>query len=229
MPLVFDPGAAWNYSVATDVVGRLVEIWSGMTLDEFFRTRIFAPLGMADTGFFCPGDDLGRLAELYLHVPGGTYRRGGRMSAGATRPPSVLSGGGGLVSTAQDYHRFATMLLQGGAIGDARVVSPSTIGLMTRNHLPGGVDIEALARDSFSEVAMAGVGFGLGFSTVIDQVRNKMPVSEGTYSWGGAASTTFWVDPQEDLTCVFFTQLLPSSTYPIRRELQRLVYQAVID
>ena len=121
------------------------------------------------------------------------------------------------------------MLLQGGALGTARLVSPSTVGLMCRNHLPGDADIEALATDSFSETAMRGVGFGLGLSTVVDQAANKMPTSEGTVSWGGAASTTFWVDPAEDLTCVFFTQLLPSSSYALRRELQRLVYQAVVD
>jgi CubicO group peptidase (beta-lactamase class C family) len=229
MPLLFDPGTAWNYSVATDVVGRLVEVWSGMPLDEFFATRIFAPLGMADTGFFCPEEDLARLAELYLYVPGDTYRPAGPLSVGATRRPACLSGGGGLVSTAHDYHRFATMLLQGGALGDTRLVAPSTIGLMARNFLPGNADIESMAQDSFAEVTMAGVGFGLGLSTVLDQSRTKMPASEGTLSWGGAASTTFWVDPQEDLTCVFLTQLLPSTSYAIRRELQRLVYQAVID
>jgi CubicO group peptidase (beta-lactamase class C family) len=229
MPLQFEPGSSWNYSVATDVVGRLIEVWSGMPLDEFFRTRIFEPLGMADTGFSCPEEHAERLAELYLYVPGNTFRPAGSFGGSPTRKPTFLSGGGGLVSTANDYHRFATMLLQGGAVGGTRLVSPSTIGLMSRNHLPGDVDIEALAEDSFSEVAMAGVGFGLGLSTVIDSVRNKQAVSEGTVSWGGAASTTFWVDPAEDLTCVFFTQLLPSSSYRIRRELQRLVYQAVID
>jgi CubicO group peptidase (beta-lactamase class C family) len=229
MPLVFDPGTAWNYSVATDVVGRLVELWSEQSLDEFFRTRIFEPLQMADTGFFCPEGSLDRLAELYVYGGGESYRPGGAMSVAATRAPSMCSGGGGLVSTAHDYHRFATMLLQGGALGDVRLVAPSTIALMSTNLLPGGVDLETLAQDSFSEVSMAGIGFGLGLSCVIDQARNRMPTSEGTVSWGGAASTTFWVDPAEDLTVVFFTQLLPSSTYPIRRELQRLVYQAIVD
>ncbi|HUD69059.1 MAG TPA: serine hydrolase domain-containing protein [Acidimicrobiales bacterium] len=229
MPLVFDPGTAWNYSVATDVVGRLIEVWGEMPLDEFFATRIFEPLGMTDTGFFCPESSLDRLAELYVNGGGEAYRAGGAMSVAATRPPAMLSGGGGLVSTAHDYHRFATMLLQGGALGDVRLVAPSTIALMSTNFLPGGADLEALAQDSFSEVSMSGVGFGLGLSCVIDQARNRMPTSEGTVSWGGAASTTFWVDQAEDLTVVFFTQLLPSSTYPIRRELQRLVYQSIVD
>jgi CubicO group peptidase (beta-lactamase class C family) len=228
MPLVFDPGTKWNYSVATDVVGRLVEIWGEMPLDEFFARRIFEPLGMTDTGFHCPEASLDRLAELYVKGGGGR-RPGGAMSTAATRPPAMFSGGGGLVSTAHDYHRFATMLLQGGALGEVRLVAPSTIALMSTNLLPGGADLETLAQDSFSEVAMSGVGFGLGLSCVIDQARNRMPTSEGTVSWGGAASTTFWVDPAEDLTVVFFTQLLPSSTYPIRRELQRLVYQSIVD
>lgn len=229
LPLVFDPGTKWNYSVATDVVGRLVEMWSGMPLDEFFAARIFEPLGMTDTGFFCPEASLHRLAELYVYDGKESYRPGGAMSVAATRRPAMFSGGGGLVSTAHDYHQFATMLLQGGSLGEVRLLAPSTIALMSTNLLPGGADLEALAQDSFSEVSMSGIGFGLGLSCVIDQARNRMPSSEGTVSWGGAASTTFWVDPAEDLTVVFFTQLLPSSTYPIRRELQRLVYQSIVD
>jgi len=229
MPLLFDPGTAWNYSVATDVVGRLVELWSEQPLDRFFETRILGPLGMQETGFCCPEERQSRLAELYLYADGDTFRPSGAMGAAATRQPLFLAGGGGLVSTAKDYHRFATMLLQGGTLGDVRLLSPSTVALMSRNFLPGGADIETLARDSFSETSMAGVGFGLGLSCVIDGARLRMPTSEGTVAWGGAASTTFWVDPQEDLTCVFLTQLLPSSSYPIRRELQRLVYAAVVD
>jgi len=229
MPLLFDPGTAWNYSVATDVVGRLIEVWSGQSLDAFLSDRILQPLGMEDTAFFCPDDRQERLAQLYLYEEGDTFTSSGPLAAGATRRPRLLLGGGGLVSTARDYHRFATMLLQDGALDGARIVAPSTVALMSRNFLPGGADIETLARDSFSESAMSGVGMGLGLSCVIDQSRLRMPTSEGTVSWGGAASTTFWVDPAEELTCVFFTQLRPSSSYPIRRELQRLVYQAVVD
>ena len=229
MPLLFDPGTAWNYSVATDVVGRLIELWSELPFDQFLRERVLGPIGMDETGFFCPEERHERLAELYLYTDGDTFRPAGALSAAATRQPSFLSGGGGLVSTAHDYHRFATLLLQGGALGDTRLVAPSTIALMSRNFLPGSADIESMARDSFSESSTSGVGFGLGLSCVLDASRLHMPTSEGTVSWGGAASTTFWVDPQEDLTCVFFTQLLPSSSYAIRRELQRLVYQAVID
>jgi CubicO group peptidase (beta-lactamase class C family) len=229
MPLLFDPGAAWNYSVATDVVGRLLEVWSEQPLDECLTERVLGPAGMDETGFWCPEERQARLASLYLYVPGNTFRPSGAMGDAATRRPSLLSGGGGLVSTARDYHRFATLLLGGGAIGETRLVAPSTVALMGRNFLPGGADLQSVARGLFAEVSMAGMGFGLGLSCVLDQARLHLPTSEGTLSWGGAASTTFWVDPQEDLTCVFFTQLLPSTSYPIRRELQRLVYQAVID
>jgi CubicO group peptidase (beta-lactamase class C family) len=228
-PLLFDPGSAWNYSVATDVVGRLVEIWSGTSLDEFFERRILGPLGMNDTGFFCPPGSLTRMAELYLYAPGGGLRGSGGLGAVATRRPSMLSGGGGLVSTAHDYHRFVSMLLGRGALDGVRIVAPSTFELMTRNFLPGGGDLQDLAVDGFSEVAMAGMGFGLGVARVLDQTRTKQPASEGSITWGGAASTTFWVDPTTELTCAFFTQLLPSTTYPIRRELQRLTYQALVD
>ncbi len=172
MPLVFDPGSAWNYSVATDVLGRLVELWSETPFDRFLHERVLGPLGMAETGFFCPEDRQSRLAELYLYTPGGSFRAGGAMGDAARQPPPIPFGGGGLVSTAGDYHRFATMLLQGGVLGDVRLVSSSTVSLMSRNFLPGGVDIESLAQDSFAESSMSGVGFGLGFSCVIDPSRS---------------------------------------------------------
>lgn len=228
-PLVADPGSAWNYSVATDVVGRLVELWSGLAFDEFLRRRIFEPLGMDDTGFWCAPDHLDRLAELYVFSPPSGIRQGGALARLGTKPASFLSGGGGLVSSARDYQRFASMLLHGGELGGVRLVSPATLELMSRNHLPGGADLETAAIDSFAESSMAGIGFGLGFSRVIDPARLKLGVSEGTISWGGAASTTFWVDRAAGVTCQFFTQLIPSSTYPIRRELQQLVYGSLTD
>ncbi len=228
-PLVFDPGSAWNYSLSTDVLGRLVELWAQVPLDEFLRERVFGPLDMHDTGFFCSPDALPRLAELYLYAPGNTFRHAGTMAELGTRRPAYLSGGGGLVSTARDYQRFASMLLGGGELDGARLVAPSTIALMSRNFLPDGQDLLGFAVDSFSESGMAGMGFGLGLACVIDAARLKLPVAEGTVSWGGAASTAFWVDPRNELTCQFFTQLIPSSSYPIRRELQRLTYQALLD
>ncbi len=227
-PLVFDPGRAWNYSLATDVLGRLVEVWSGQPLDQFFRERIFGPLKMVDTGFVCEPSEVPRLAELYLYSPGDSFRSAGGLSALGRVTPTYLSGGGGLVSTAADYQRFASMLLKGGELDGVRLVAPSTIKLMSTNFLPDGKDLATVAIDSFAEQSMEGIGFGLGLSCVLDRARLHLPTPEGTISWGGAASTTFWVDPVEELTCVFFTQLIPSSTYPIRRELQRLAYQALV-
>lgn len=225
-PLLFDPGTRWNYSVATDVLGRLIELWSGQPLHEFFRDRILDPLGMSDTDWYCPAEKLDRLAMLYTPHQGTTRPLEQRTATARTWPP-VLSGGGGLVSTARDYARFTALLLRGGELEGVRLVSSRTLALMTRNHLPGDVDLEAFAADSFSEVDYAGVGFGLGFSVVIDGRANKSLTTEGTFAWGGAASTLFWVDPAEDLAVSFFTQLLPSGTYPLRRELQQLVYGAL--
>jgi len=227
-PLLFQPGSRWNYSVATDVLGRLIEIWSGQTLDVFLRERVLDPLGMVDTEWWCPPEKQDRLAMLYVPVNGDSFPHED-LARGATHQPRVLGGGGGLVSTAADYHRFSTMLLRGGELDGVRLISSRTLELMTQNHLPADVDLEAIATDSFSESAYAGIGFGLGFSVVTDSRKNKSLVSEGTFGWGGAASTAFWVDPEEDVTVSFFTQLLPSSTYPIRRELQQLVYQALSD
>ena len=228
IPLLFEPGSRWNYSVATDVVGRLIELWSGQTLDDFFRTRIFDPLGMKDTEWFCPPSKQERLAMLY--VPGsGRAEPSPSLAARATRPPSYFSGGGGLVSTAGDYQRFTAMILRGGELDGVRLISRRTLSLMTENHLPNNADLTHFATGAFSETDFAGVGFGLGFSVVIDRTLNKSVVSNGTFAWGGAASTAFWIDPSEELIVSFFTQLLPSSTYRIRRELQRLVYQSLAD
>ena len=228
LPLVFQPGSEWNYSVATDVLGRLVEVISGLPLDVFFSERIFAPLGMTETGFWT--EETGRLAALYLPAP--KTRRAVRNDAfgalGTTRP-DCLSGGGGLVSTAGDYHRFTQMLLRGGELDGVRLLAPRTVGLMASNHLPGHVDLEAFGRPLFAEMPFDGYGFGLGFSVLEDPVKARTLASAGEFAWGGAASTAFWVDPDEDLTVAFYTQLLPSSTHRIRQQLRQLVYQALID
>ena len=229
-PLLFQPGTEWNYGVSTDVLGRVVEVASGMPLDEFFRTRIFEPLGMNDTAFFAPEADHHRLAALYFPEPGS--RRAVRLDAlgdAAKTRPTLLSGGGGLVGTAADYNRFAQMLLHEGELDGVRLLGTRTVQYMTRNHLPGGVDLEAIGRPLFAETTFDGVGFGLGFSVVDDPVKTKVLSSAGDYGWGGAASTAFWVDPAEDITCLFLTQLLPSSTHPIRPQLKQLVYQALVD
>ncbi|MET9259765.1 serine hydrolase domain-containing protein [Amycolatopsis sp. NPDC004079] len=227
-PLVFQPGAEWNYSVATDVLGRLVEVLAGKPLDEVFAERIFGPLGMTDTGFWTSDTD--RLAALYLPAPGTKQLvRNDAFGAVGTSRPACLSGGGGLVSTAADYHRFTQMLLRRGELDGVRVLSPRTVDLMTANHLPGHVDLEAYGRPLFAEMPFDGYGFGLGFSVLIDSVKAKTLATPGEYAWGGAASTAFWVDPDEDLTVAFYTQLLPSSTHPIRQQLRQLVYQAMLD
>ena len=230
LPLLFQPGSEWNYGVSTDVLGRVVEVASGMSLDEFFATRIFAPLDMTDTSFWVDPSEQDRLAALYLANPADrTALRFDLLGAGALSPPDFLSGGGGLVSTARDYHRFTQMLLNGGELDGARLLSNRTVDYMTRNHLPGGADLEEVGRPLFAETTFAGMGFGLGFSVVEDHVKNKVLSSPGEFAWGGLASTAFWVDPLEDITVVFMTQLMPSSTHPIRAELKQLVYQALVD
>jgi CubicO group peptidase (beta-lactamase class C family) len=229
MPLLFQPGTEWNYGVSVDVLGRVCEVAAGKPLDELLRERIFEPLGMVDTGFHVPEADLDRLAALYVANPADrTALRLDAMGDAAKSRPAAFMGGGGLVSTTADYHRFCTMLLRGGELDGARILGPRTLDYMTRNHLPGAQDLEAFGRPLFAETTFAGMGFGLGFSVVQDAVANKVLSSDGEYAWGGAASTAFWVDPAEGVTAIFMTQLLPSSTHPIRPQLKQLVYQALI-
>jgi CubicO group peptidase (beta-lactamase class C family) len=230
LPLLFEPGTEFNYSVATDVLGRLVEVISARPLDEFLRTRIFEPLGMTDTAFWAPPGSAERLAAAYMANPEGAHAPAVPIDGSAAlQPPAVLSGGGGLVATAGDYHRFALMLRGGGELDAVRLLSPRTVAYMTRNQLPGGVDLEKFGRPLFAETTFDGVGFGLGFSVVIDPAAGKVLCGPGEYGWGGAFSTAFWVAPEEDLTAMFFTQLLPSSTHPIRSQFKQLVYQALVD
>jgi CubicO group peptidase (beta-lactamase class C family) len=228
IPLEFSPGTSWNYSLATDVLGAVVQRVSGLPLAEFFETRIFAPLKMHDTFFAVPADKTDRLTDCYTFVPGKgrvMYDRGAESAW--SRMPKLVSGGGGLVSTALDYHRFNTMLLNGGELDGARIVGRKTIDLMTMNHLPGNADLSTMSKSLFSEAANAGTGFGLGFAVNIDVARSMIPGSVGEYYWGGMFSTAFFVDPVERLTMVFMTQMSPSSTYPIRRELKTLIYSAL--
>ena len=229
LPLLFEPGSEWNYSVASDVLGRVVEIASGLSLDAFFADRIFAPLGMTDTSFFVAPADAARLAALYLPDKTGRAVRNDAFGAAARRKPLVHSGGGGLVSSARDYHRFARMILSGGQLDGVRLLSDRTVRYMSRNHLPGGADLGTFGRP-FGEAPLAGVGYGLGFAVLDDPVRSKVMSSAGELSWGGAASTAFFIDPAEDLIVVFLTQLLPSTTHPfLRSQLRQLVYQALVD
>jgi len=234
IPLLFEPGSDWNYSVATDVLGRVIEVVSGQRLDEFLAARILRPLGMPDTSFSVGDGDAARLAALYTPGADGTAVRLDALGNAAREPPAMLSGGAGLVSTAADYHRFTQMLLHhsdspAGELDGTRLLSPRTVSYMTRNHLPGGLDLDTFGRPLYAELPFCGVGFGLGFAVVIDPVACKVVCSAGELSWGGAASTAFWIDPQEQLTVSFFTQLLPSSAYRIRPQLRQLVYQALTD
>ena len=228
LPLEFSPGEAWNYSVSTDVVGYLVQKIAGKSLSQVLRERIFEPLKMTDTGFFVREDQRSRFGACYNATPqGGLKLQDDPQASPYLKPPALESGGGGLVSTAADYLRFANMLVNGGELDGARILSPMTVRLMASNHLPGGKDLTELSRSLFSESTNAGVGFGLGFAVVFDPPKTLIPCSMGEFYWGGAASTAFWVDPVEKVTAVFMTQLLPSSTYPIRRELRTLVYSAL--
>jgi CubicO group peptidase (beta-lactamase class C family) len=229
VPLEFSPGSAWNYSVATDVCGFLVEHFSGERFDAFLRRRIFGPLKMEDTGFFVPDEKLPRFAACYERGPDKSLRLMDDPHASHyRREPRLLGGGGGLVSTARDYLRFCRMLLGGGELDGARLLSRKTIELMTRNHLPGGRDLTDCSIGMFSEVEQAGTGFGLGFSVLLDPVRAGGG-SAGSYAWGGAASTIFWIDPAEDLIVVFMTQLFPSRTFDFRGQLRSIVYGALAD
>ena len=230
LPLEFNPGEAWNYSISTDVLGVLVQRISGKPFDQFLQDRIFGPLGMTDTGFTVRENQKSRLAACYNAKPGGGMElQDDPETSTYLTPPSFQSGGGGLVSTADDYMKFCRMLVNRGELDGQRLLSPKTLKLMASNHLPGGQDLTKLSRSLFSEATNAGVGFGLGFAVTFDPVQALLPSSPGEYYWGGAASTAFWIDPVEEVAVVFMTQLLPSSTYPIRRELRTLVYAALTD
>ncbi len=229
LPLAFQPGSEWNYGVSTDVLGRVVEVVSGMPLDDFFRQRIFEPLKMTDTGFRISDDQRDRVARLYSPNPATGEAVVSPLEVLATEPPTCLSGGGGLWGTAADYLRFCHFLLNRGELDGARLLGSRTVDYMTQNHLPGGADLEHFGRPLFAETSFDGVGFGLGFSVQLDHVKYRVLSSPGEYAWGGAASTAFWCDPLEGIAVVFLTQLLPSSTHPIRPQLKQLVYQALVD
>jgi CubicO group peptidase (beta-lactamase class C family) len=230
MPLEFSPGDAWNYSVSTDVLGYLVEKISGKPFDQFLKERIFDPLGMKDTAFHVASAKADRLAACYAaDGKGGKTLQDDPKSSSFLQAPSFISGGGGLTGTAADYLTFCRALIHGGEIGGVRLLGPKTLQLMTSNHLPGGKYLPDLSRSLFAEAGYNGIGFGLGFSVTVDPAQTLIAGSRGEYSWGGAATTSFWIDPAEDLIAIFMTQVLPSGAYPVRRELRTLVYAAITE
>ena len=233
IPLDFSPGTAWNYSVSIDVLGYLVEKLSGMSFGEFLRTRLFDPLGMKDTAFYVPPNDIERFTSCYQPETQGSGLRlqdDGRESIYA-KPPMLESGGGGLVSTAHDYLRFCRMMLNGGTLDGVQILSPKTVALFSLNYLPDAREIADMALPGmFSESGYAGVGFSLGCGVNVNVAKTRLPGSLGEYFWGGAAATAFWIDPKEELTVVFMTQVIGSSArLTLRRDLRTLVYSAMTE
>jgi CubicO group peptidase (beta-lactamase class C family) len=247
-PLVNHPGTSWGYSVAIDVLGHLVEVWSGQPLDRFFEERIFQPLGMTDTAFLVPADKIDRFAACYEPAEGGGLAGIGSLDVGIRKSdgvglkladspadsdylqsPAVFCGGGGLVGTIGDYGRFCQMLLNKGELDGTRILGRKTVEFMAVNHLPDNKDMAAMGQPVWSESSAEGIGYGLGMAVVLDAATTQVMRSTGEFFWGGAASTAFWIDPEEDMFVVFMTQLIPSSFYPIRGELRVATYQSIID
>jgi CubicO group peptidase (beta-lactamase class C family) len=229
LPLKFQPGTAWHYSLATDVCGRLVEVLGDQPFDAFLHEHVFHPLGMVDTGFSVPEGSLDRFTAKHARQPDKSLVvTDDPYDSIYGKPRALLSGGGGLVSTMGDYAHFCEMLRRGGELDGKRVLGRETLRFMTRNHLPGGVAIDDIAISALSDVGYAGVGFGLGFATTLDPVVAGVVGSAGDFFWGGAASTIFWVDPVQDLFVIFMVQLTPSGTFDFRSQLKALVYAAVV-
>ncbi len=232
MPLMFEPGSRWSYGISTDVVGYLCEVISGLPFDRYLRERIFEPLGMVDTGFQVPESQVERFAACYRRgePDGQSYvLQDSPASSAYVRPRTYFSGAGGLASTAADYMRFCKMLANGGELDGVRILGPRTIEFMATNHLPDNCDLAAMGQPRFTETTMEGIGFGLGFAVLLDPAKAQIIGTPGEHYWGGAASTAFFINPKEDLVMVFLTQLLPSGTYPFRRELRATIYPSIVD
>jgi CubicO group peptidase (beta-lactamase class C family) len=232
LPLEFSPGTAWNYSVSIDVMGYLVQKLSGLSFGDFLQTRLFGPLGMTDTAFWCPPEKIGRFASCYMPNGSGGLKLqddGGRSTY--AKPPSLESGGGGLVSTAHDYMRFCRMMLNGGTLDGVQILSPKTVALFSLNHLPGNQELADLTMPGmFSEGGYSGIGFSIGCGVNINVAKTRLPGTLGEYFWGGAASTAFWIDPKEELAVVFMTQVIGSEArLTLRRDLRTLVYAAMTE
>ena len=229
VPLLYQPGERWMYSLSTDICGALVEIISGKPFAEYLQDEIFGPLGMNDTSFFVAPDKIDRFCANYQRGPDKKLKLIDDPATSAfTKDPGFKSGGGGLTGTTADYMKFCEMLRRGGELDGHRVIGPRTLAMMHMNHLAGGKDLTQMAIGSFSETSNEGVGFGLGFASTMDEVSTGS-LGAGDYYWGGAASTIFLVDPKEDLTMVFMTQLMPSGTFNFRGQLKSLIYSAIVD
>jgi CubicO group peptidase (beta-lactamase class C family) len=232
IPLEFSPGAAWNYSVAIDVMGYLVQKLSGQSFGEFLHSRLFKPLGMVDTAFYCPPEKIDRFTSCYQPKRGGGLQvQDDAQKSTYAKPPALESGGGGLVSTAHDYLRFCRMMLNGGSLGGVQILSPKTVELFSLNHLPDNRELASMAPPgAFSEAGYSGIGFSIGCGVNINVAKTRLPGTLGEYFWGGAASTAFWIDPKEDLTVVFMTQVMGTDArLTLRRDLRTLVYSAMTE
>lgn len=230
LPLEFSPGSAWNYSVSTDVCGYLVQVISGMTLEDYFQQHLFNPLGMTDTHFVVPQGKIERFAACYQYEPGDRFGlQDDPADSHFTKAHGYLSGGGGLVSCIDDYYRFVQALANGGELEGSRIIGRKTLEFMRLNHLPGNQDLPTVSVGSFSETPYEGTGFGLGFSVKTDVAKSQTNGSVGEYGWGGMASTNFFIDPVEDLMMIFMTQLIPSSSYQVRQELRAIINAALVD
>jgi CubicO group peptidase (beta-lactamase class C family) len=229
VPLLYEPGQAWAYSLATDVCGWLVQVISGQPFEQFVQQRILGPLGMVDTAFSIAPDQVDRLAACYRRDEAkNLVLMDDPLRSSYARTPALHSGGGGLISSMADYLRLCELLRRGGELDGVRLLGPRTLHLMHQNHLPGGKDLTQLAIGAFSETAHEGVGFGLGFATTLGEVQ-AAALGPGDFYWGGMASTLFWVDPVEDLVVIFLTQLVPSNTFNFRGQLKNLVYSAIVE
>ncbi|RZA14857.1 MAG: class A beta-lactamase-related serine hydrolase [Lysobacteraceae bacterium] len=233
LPLEYASGERWIYSVATDVLGYVVQRVSGQNYADFVREHILGPLKMSDTGFWVPEDKRDRLAACYALKDGRLDLFDDAQDSTWFTPPKLESGGGGLVSTVDDYLRFARMLLNGGELDGARLLSPQTVALMRANHLPDGQEIADLmpSADAFNESGYRGIGFGLGVAVTLDPARVGIPGTAGEYAWGGMASTAFFIDPAEEMVVVFMTQVIADTATRVRlrRDLRTLVYDAMTE
>lgn len=222
LPLLADPGARWNYSVSTDVLGRIVEVASGEQFDEFVKERILDPLEMDDTDFWVPPEKRSRFTANYELADGVLQVMDSPVDGRYTEAPPWLSGGHGLASTASDYIRFAQMLLLDGHLGDVRILEAETVEMMRANRLP-----DALVPIDFGIFLSPAYGFGLGFAVLVDEDASAEPDNNGVFRWAGAANTFFWIDPEADLVGMVWTQLQPFGIYDIEREFQTLVYESL--